>query len=83
MQLRIQSLLRNENTSMSFQVTDYAEVTDNLVGTVVTIPDTIAVHDLSGGDIGSPTKTICRLDDLGAKSLEPECPQTGSNSLLR
>ena len=42
---------------MSVQVTDYAEVTDNLVGTVVTIPDTIAVHDLSGGDIGSTTKT--------------------------
>ena len=29
-----------------------------LVETVVTIPDTIAIPDLGGGDVGSPTKTV-------------------------
>lgn len=54
---------------MSVEVTDYAEVIANPVETVVIIPDTIAVYDRSGADVGFPTKSICWLDDLGAKSL--------------
>lgn len=62
---------------MSVKGTDYTEVTENLFGTVVTIPDTIAVHDLGvGGGVSSPTKTICRLDDIGAKYLQTERPKT-------
>lgn len=47
-----------ENTSISAEGTDYAEVTANLFRTVFTIPDTIAVYDLGGGDVGSPIKAI-------------------------
>lgn len=45
---------------MSVEGTDYAVVSVNLVRTVIAIPDTIAVPDLGGGDIGSPTKTSLR-----------------------
>ena len=68
---------------MSVEGTNYSEVIANLIATVVAIPDTIAVPDLGGRDTGSPTKTVCRLDDLGAKHLQTEHPQTSSNPILR
>lgn len=55
------------------------EVSD-AVGDSVVVENTI--QDLSGGDVSSPTKPVCRLDDLGAKSFQPECPQKDSNLLL-
>lgn len=79
----VKDTVLDENTSMSAKSTDYAEVSANPVGTEVIIPNTTVVYDLSGGDVGSPTKNVCRLDDLGAKSLQPKCPQIYSNSLVR
>lgn len=34
------------------------------------IPDTIAVYELGGGDVGSAIKTTCRRGDLCAKYLD-------------
>ena len=63
---------------MSVKGTDYAGVTASLFGTVFNIRGMIVIHDLGGIDFGSMTKTIFRLDDLGAKYL-----QTKSNSILQ
>ena len=72
-----------ENTSMSVEGKGYAGVITNQFGTVITVRDTIAVHELGGRDFGSPTKTICRLDNLGAKYLQTESRQTSSISIPR
>lgn len=37
------------------------------------------ILDLRDKDVSPPTKTVCRIDDLGAKSLQPEFQQTDSN----
>lgn len=55
----VKDAVLDENTSMSAKSTDYAEVSAKPVGTVDIIPNTTAVYDLSGGDVGSPTKTVC------------------------
>lgn len=44
--------------------------------------DTIALLDLGGGDVGSSTKTICRLSDLNVKPLQMKHPETGLNSKI-
>lgn len=53
-----------ENTGVPVEGADYAA---NLSTKVVTIPDKVAFHDLGGGDIGSPSQTICRLEDPGGE----------------
>lgn len=54
------------------------EVSD-AVGNLVVVENTF--QDLRDGDVGFPTKTVCRLNDLGA-TLCNRSPQTGSNPIF-
>lgn len=61
-----QSHDQDNQTEVSDAVTDSALVENKIL-------------DLRDKDVSPPTKTACRIDDLGAKSLQPEFQQTDSN----
>lgn len=63
-----QSHEQDNQTEVSDAATDLALVENTIL-------------DLRDKDVSPPTKTVCRIDDLGAKSLQPEFQQTDSNSV--